>query len=377
MKILMHFVDWNYTPERKRLNTYGAIGYYRIVKVAEQIKGHEVKIIGKELLHFGKNMVEQWDNIFKDYDVFWTNYFSGDKNQAMMIYHAQKHGKKIVIDLDDNYFDVPKTNLLYDRFKEGKSERAFMSTMLSFVDCITVSTEPLKEKVKEHIKKVHNIDKPVFVIANHNDKKDWNFSIAPKEKAKIVIGYAGSNSHKDDLIMVMPAIAEIMKKYKNVYFDLIGAIAKNDIKDYFKGSGMTDECLMRINLKPATSTFKEFPQYLCEQGWDIGICPLVDTDFTRSKSHIKWMEYAMAGITTVASKVYPYCMDVGDKKTIVDGETGFLCANDQWFDVLEKLVLDKDLRESVTKNAKEYVEEVWQYDNSDISRVVEDMLKNG
>ena len=64
MKILMNYSDWGSTPERKKQNTYGGVGYYRIVKVAEQIKDHEVTVVGKEILNFGNSLEEQWDTIF-------------------------------------------------------------------------------------------------------------------------------------------------------------------------------------------------------------------------------------------------------------------------------------------------------------------------
>lgn len=92
-KILMNFADYMHNEDRKRLNTYGGIGYYRIIKPSENIVGHEVRVIGKEILHFGDSLEEQWDNVFKQYDIFWTSYFSNEIAGAAMIYYAQKNGK--------------------------------------------------------------------------------------------------------------------------------------------------------------------------------------------------------------------------------------------------------------------------------------------
>jgi glycosyltransferase involved in cell wall biosynthesis len=375
-KILFNFADWNHTPERKKQNTYGGVGYYRIIKVAEQLKDkYDVRVVGKEILHFGDTLEQQWDNVFKEYDVFWTTYFSDDKVGAAIFYHAQKHGKKVIIDLDDNYLDIPESNLIYDRFKEKKHERAFLSTILSFADAITVSTEPLKERIHTHIKHVHGIDKPIFVLPNMNDIKDWDFEPIVNNIDKVVIGYTGSNSHQDDLKMCLPAIAKLMKKYPNLYLEMIGSVPKDRVKETFGYAGFDDAGLERIKLLPATATFKEYPQYLSEQKWDIGICPLVDTAFTRSKSHIKWLEYSVFKLPTVASRVYPYFMQLKGRKTIVDGKTGLLARNNEWEAKLEKLITNPTLRKELGENAYNQVKDTWQYDKQLFLDTVDKMLK--
>jgi glycosyltransferase involved in cell wall biosynthesis len=372
MKILMNFSDYAHTPQRKKQNTYGGVGYYRIVKPSEQIKTHEVKVIGKEIIEFGDTLEEQWDNVFKQYDIYWTSYFSDPVVGSAIVYCAKKHGKKFIVDVDDNYLDVPETNLLYERFKKTKKDRAYLSTILSFADAITVSTEPLKERLQEHIKVTHGIDKPIYVIPNMNDVRDWAY--APVKKSKdVIIGYSGSNSHQDDLQMVLPAIKTVMEKYPNVRFQLLGTVEKDLIPTYFKG--FSDDCLDRIELVGATPTFREYPEWLSKQKWDMGIAPLVDTAFTRCKSHIKWMEYSMYKIPTIASRVYPYFMDIDGKKTIINNETGLLVRNHEWVPALCKLIEGKEERQRLGENAYNYVKENWQYKDSRIDDILSEMIK--
>ncbi|NBW09203.1 MAG: hypothetical protein EBR82_14385 [Caulobacteraceae bacterium] len=373
MKILMNFSDYTHTPERMEQNTYGGLGYYRIVKPSEQIKGHDVKLVGKEIKDFGTTLEEQWDNIFKEYDAYWTNYFCDDVAGAMIIYQARKHGKKLILDIDDNYFDIPESNLLYERFQSGKRERAMMTTILSFADIITTSTFPLKERLDEHFQLVQKLEKKIVVIPNLNDIKDWDFEPIEKDPKKIVIGYSGSNSHHDDLALVLPAVHKIMQKYDNVYFEMIGILDKKNAPVVFKNWDM--KLLDRVAMVGATPTFKEYPEWLSQRAWDIGIAPLVDTKFTRCKSSIKWLEYSMFKIPTCASRVYPYFIDVGGRKTIEDGKTGLLCRKDDWFKNLERLVIDKDLRIKLGQNAYEHVKENWQYKDSSITKVIGAMLE--
>ncbi len=80
---------------------------------------------------------------------------------------------------------------------------------------------------------------------------------------------------------------------------------------------------------------------------DIGIMPLPDTDFARMKGGYKLLQYFSAGIPCVASPV-------GINQTIVKpGENGFLAQSDEeWFEILEKLILDAQLRSILGKNGR-------------------------
>ncbi len=378
MKILAHYSDYDYTPERRKLDTFGPLGYYRIVAPAQQIDGHEVTIIGKKIGNFGTSLVDQWKDVFEQYDVFWTGYFADEKVASAMFYWAQRLGKKVIIDIDDNYYDIPQSNDLYERFKPGKRDRAMLGTVLSLADAITVSTYPLKEKVAQHIKLLHGIDKPIYVVPNCNDIKFWKQTVKPqKDDSKFVIGYSGSTSHEDDLRMVMPAIAKIMKKYPQVHLNIIGTISKDKVHRYFDKMGFSKEILdKRVWLGPAETIFKKLPEWLGQQPWDVGLAPLVDTPFTRCKSHIKWMEYSMFEIPTLASRVYPYFMPIKGKKIIEDGVTGMLARSNEWFDKLEMLILDEKLRKQLGKNAKKAVTKEWQYKDSNISETINKMLSD-
>lgn len=374
MKILAAFTDWNHTPERKRQNTYGAVGYYRIIKPTEQLKNHDVTVVGQQLSAYGTSLEDQWDKIFTEFDVFWTGYFSDARIAAAMFYYAQKHKKKVILDIDDNYLDVPESNLLYDRFKATKHDRAFLSATLSLADAITVSTIPLRERIDKHMKERHNIEKTFIHIPNMNDIADWQVAPVPLHQDRFVIGYSGSNSHKDDFAMVVPAVREVMKKHKHVWFEVLGLLAMDDLKNYLLG--FDDDMLMRTALVGATPTFRQYPEWLAERPWNVGIAPLVDTAFTRSKSHIKWMEYSMVNMPVVASRVYPYLMPTFGRDTIIDGHSGVLCDKNQWYEVLDDMVQHYDRYKPLATNAYEQIEQHWQYKDSGLTEILDKALSS-
>lgn len=374
MKILKLHNDWNRTEETKKNNSYGGCGYYRTLKVAEQLSPeHEVTVWGREWSDTAKEYatVENfYDSIFSQYDIVWTHYTDNEVLFSWMYVAAQKHDVKLVMDIDDNFFDVHKSNPAYKAISKGKRRKYTLATILAHCDALTVSTIPLKEKLVEHIKTVHNIDIPVFVVPNYNDVTDWNFP-PTKRGENVTIGYMGSVSHDDDFFMVMPAIKTILEKYPKVVFQLMGQFTHTKAHKVFKG--WSNELKDRVYMINPTSQFSDFPFWLSLQPWDIGIAPLIESDFNKCKSHIKWMEYSMFGITTVASKVYPYYKDILGKETIVDGETGLLCKEGEWVEKLSKLIDNKELREKLAKNAYDTIVKNWQYKDAKqhILKVVE------
>ncbi len=370
-KILFYYSDYGANVIRRERDAYGGVGYYRIIKPSQMVKGHEVTVVGQKLTKKGERPERRWERIFKEYDVFWASYFSDPKEASAMFCMRDKYKKKVVIDCDDNFLDVHESHPLYDKLKNGKRDKAFMATILSFADVITVSTEPLKQRFIKHFKDVHNLEKKIVIIPNMNDINEWNFPITPKNEDKIVIGYSGSNSHQDDLAMFMPELMKIMRKYKNVYFESIGSIGKSDLH-LFK-EFLPDE-MNRCDLMPSTWTFQEYPEMLSTMKWDIAVAPLVDSAFTRCKSHIKFLEMSSIKTPIIASRVYPYFVDIKGRKIIEHNKTGLLVKPSEWFSAMEELILNKQKRIDLGEAAYKHVTDNWQYKDSDMSSVINEIL---
>lgn len=371
-RILFYRNDHSANVNRKLEDGFGGVGYYRIVQPFKRLQGHWKNIVGMDLTKKGESRDKRWDRIFKENDVFWCSYFYDAEEASSMYYHRDKYKKKVVIDLDDDYLSIFPSHPLYDVMKETKRSRAFCSTIISFADVIVVSTDPLKQRIQEHMKKVYGLDKKVMVIPNMNDKNDWKYKPAKKNKDKIVIGYTGSYSHDDDLKMVFPAIAKIMDKYPNVYFESLGAVGNENLQLY---NIFSKEAKLRCDILPSTWTFGAYPKHLASMKWDIGLAPLVDASFQRSKSPIKFFEYSMYKIPTIASKVYPYYVPAFDRDIIINEETGLLCKPSEWFDALERLILDKKLREQLGENAYNHICEEWQYDDGHFSDALDKVIE--
>jgi len=261
---------------------------------------------------------------------------------------ARERGIKCIYDLDDDLFNLPEKFSIPYQFFGRKDVRETIGLFLASVDAVTVSTVFLAQQVAKLT------SKPIFVLPNSLDVEQNNYAFTErlllrteKKDDEINIMWFASGSHNLDMPIIVNPINKIMDKHKNVHLTLMGVFEKEAIE----------------------LVAKEHPDRVHIEGWneinvlpmsmvdcDIGIAPLEDNLFNRSKSNVKFLHYSCLGIPTVASKLEPY-------ESIVDGSTGFLASNeDEWFDRLDKLVQDQALRDSLGFRARMQV--IKQYDIS-------------
>ena len=82
-----------------------------------------------------------------------------------------------------------------------------------------------------------------------------------------------------------------------------------------------------------------------------GIMPLPDEPFARGKSAYKLIQYAGAGLPSLASPVGE------NTRVILPGKTGFLCSSpEEWVNALDALIRSKELRNTMGRNAREEAE---------------------
>lgn len=363
IRVALVGTDWTSNDERRAKNAHSGVTYYRLIKPLLELgdENYEFTYHGSDLLDEaqGKSTVQFWEDFVGRYDFFIIKHVDNPEAASNLIFFVHRQGKKIVIDFDDNLFELKPDQPGYKYYKPGEKNRAVVSALISFVDGIFVSTQPLHDYYKKHLKEVHNVEVPIFILPNYNDKSEWQFTPVEKHDDKLVIGWLGSTTHFADLKITLRAIEKIMKEYSNVEFNLMGGITHADAPKLF--DGISNKILNRIFISGGTQSWDGYPELLSKQPWDIAIAPLTDDEFNRGKSHIKWMEYAMYKIPCVASKVYPYYMPILGQDTIIDGETGILCERKDWYTKLKMLIEDEDLRIKIGEQAHDYVTKNLQY----------------
>jgi glycosyltransferase involved in cell wall biosynthesis len=235
---------------------------------------------------------------------------------------------RLVFEIDDNLLDHTDVKL------QTKNNIRLLARN---ADLVVVSTSRLRERLLR-------LNPCVAVIPNTLPRsllKDVPHPSAVTDM--ITIGYMGTATHQKDFNMIKLPLLQLLYKYSDrVRLEIVGALSD------------TSDLNMLPNTKilnpDKSSRYDEFwPWMRANLHWDFGLAPLKTDSFTICKSDIKFLDYAALGISGVFSR-HPAYMD-----TVVDGINGLLAYDtpQAWFGVMERLVLDGDLRERMARSAFE------------------------
>lgn len=259
---------------------------------------------------------------------------------------CRKAGKIIVSDYDDDPFTCDPMNPYYrwigveewshpefgDVWKDGMigadgsewfnleknvNRRDMLRAAFKNSDLVTCTTPELQEVFKK-------INPNTVVLPNYIDMDAY---VRPEfVKRKIRIGWQGGVSHYRDLHFILPVLERVAKNpdVELVYF--------GDTIRFEKLLGKHPWLQMHGFVNHET-----YPYKMSLMNLDIGICPLVDNEFNRRKSAIKYFEYTAIGAATVASNIPPY------SPVIEHGKNGILVEEDPkaWEDALLSLVTNR------------------------------------
>lgn len=159
-------------------------------------------------------------------------------------------------------------------------------------------------------------------------------SVVSQAIKPVRIVWIGSPSTVQYLKVVEPALQQLAKSHTFV-FRVIGGTG-------FKAPGVVVE----------EHQWQEDREVELLSECDIGIMPLVDSPFERGKCGYKLIQYMACGLPVVASPV-------GVNADIVQcGENGFLASSqNDWFQALEKLILNASLRQQLGQHGRKCVEQ--------------------
>ena len=251
-------------------------------------------------------------------------------------------GKKVLFDIDDLLWNIPKSNVAYKSWTKVMLNN--MNSIISKCDAVITSTEPLSKYIKSRYN-----DK-VYVIRNLVED---NF-INKVKNDKIKIMFSGSITHSGDFDSgVIHALKHILSKYDIELF-FVGYIP-----DEFNETKYSD----KVRFVKGVDINKYIPT-LQSINPDIAIAPLVDNYFNICKSNLKFLENTIAGAVSICSDIYPY------STSIIDGETGFLCkTSKEWIRAFENYINNPNLVEMVYKNSVSTIKDKYTWNNKNIDEV--------
>ena len=258
--------------------------------------------------------------------------------------HAQ--GAKVVYEADDIVIGVGgKDRKELMDLTEEETEQT--KETIGKCDLVTVTTEVLADHYR-------NFNKNVVVLPNYMDFDWWNKPWKPENTGQLRLGWAGSLSHREDLIFMAPIIKDILDEFPFVKFVYCGAGGKK---------GIYGEDLFADIPENRREYYQGVPlEFWAEKskslGIDIGIAPLLDDSFNSGKSNIKYFEYSANGVPGVYADTVVY------NTTITNGVNGFLAKTaEEWKTAITRLILDASVREMIANEAQKDIFKNWDIEN--------------
>lgn len=313
-----------------------ASSHLRVRQWVEAMKerGHDATFHGDALLD-----LSTIDRKFEGCDVVVYGR-THDINRIVALHAGRKvHGFKIVVDTDDYVDDIPKSNFASAYFNNATGLIRMSHGQYRDADAVTVSTPYLLDKIA-----VHN--ERSYLVPNCIDSGIWN-GVSKRRKEErhrndIRIAWSGGGGHYDDLLIVKKALLRIVADHYNVKL-----IFGNFVPDW--AARLPWNRVFFIPLVP----YAVFPRLLTWLCVDIGIAPLAANEFNRCKSHVKYIDNAMAGVVGVYQRIEAY-------ETVTDGVTGLLAGDpDEWYEKINLLVEQAEMRRYVGAAARRDVLARW------------------
>lgn len=289
-----------------------ACGYYRVRLPFDELAKH-----GHEVQH--ARMAEAFD---ESWPVMVAQRFGFPGFELAWLKLFRKH--TMIWETDDDLWSVDPVN--------KRAYKIFTPDFLKGLE-FCVRTARVVTVTNAHLaERMARFNPNVRIIPNMID------SALPKmqrvRRDRVTVGWAGGDSHRRDLRYLIAPLHRIVNT-TDADVHTIGQDFSNTLRlpeGRHRHSGWEEKLI----------------KYYSTIDFDIGLAPLEDTTFTRSKSYIKALEYGALGIPVIASNVGPY------REYVEDGVTGFLVSKEsEWIDRIRLLIEDPDLRESMGAAAKE------------------------
>ena len=260
---------------------------------------------------------------------------------AQILEAVHRSGARLIYAIDDNFLDLPASVASWFT----PQHRHIVEFFLSQADGVIVTTEGLRQRFEPYNHNIvvmpHALDERLLV-PRRRTWREIRFG-----HSRIVIGYMGTFSHDDDLLMILPALHAVKKRYADrIEFQIVGVAERAETHD-----ALHPLDARVIPLRPETVEYTRFMPWFMQLKWDIALAPLSDSPFTRCKSDIKFLDYSALGAAGIYSRVPAY------ESTVRHRETGWLTENtsEAWRIALETLLTNKELRTTLAQAASHYL----------------------
>jgi len=274
----------------------------------------------------------EYDTIFVQRFHEWDAYY--------VLERLKKAGKRIVYDIDDDLFSIPRENPAANVIRKDQQFAALETMRLA--NTVIAATPVLKQRLEQDI----GVKGKIVVVPNALDLANMTptpMCGSPDGVKRIF--WQGGTTHAEDWSVCLFAIERVMLETADVRLTLLGFLPPL-VMDMIQRHGWQGRVEHMGFSEPET-----YYQMVKHVRAEVGIAPLIDNRFNQAKSELKFVENSVIGMPTVASRVAPY------ENAIKHGQSGYLVSTpDEWYSALMALLSDETKRKAMLAEARKYIE---------------------
>lgn len=237
-------------------------------------------------------------------------------------------GKVTVFEANDYFFDLQPWNPIAAGWRDRTVQELYRQ-LLVHADGVQTSSESLAERWRRFGAR------EIAVFRNHLPQIE---PLPATPRRPITIGWAGSPGHFADWFAVVPHLSAWLERHPNTHL----AVMCNEL-----ARGFFSLPASRYQFTPFGS-LQDYLRFLTTL--DIGLAPLLPTEYNRCRSDVKFLEYASQGVVGIYADLDPY------RSSVIHGETGLIYQTpNEMIACLDLLLENEELRHRLRSNAHQYV----------------------
>ena len=247
-----------------------------------------------------------------------------------LIHQRRQLGRPSLCEVNDYLPDVQAWNPAHASWSDRRALFCF-DQLIRKCDGTQVTTEALGQRLADRARRI-------AVLPNQLEElpplRAFPAPAPPSAERPLVIGWGGSFGHREDLRSIAPALIAWLQRQQHVRFEL-----------------MSDPVLAEPFAALDADRFGflmagTLPQYLdWLEGLDIGLAPLLPTEFNRCRSDVKFLEYASRSLVPVLQNLDPYRHLAGSGAALLFDDPDDLIRQ------LDRLVAEPALRQTIASTA--------------------------
>ena len=254
--------------------------------------------------------------------------FINDWELLSLCQRRREAGLITIFEANDNFFDLQPWSPIGEAWLDRTVQELYLKWLVT-ADGVQTSTEDLARRWRERGAT------EVAVFPNQLVAID---PLPEVPDRPLTIGWGGSPGHFADWYQLAPLLTKWLAAHPDVHL----SVMTHELAHSF------------VQLEPHRYHFTRFGslsdyvQFL--RSLDIGLAPLIPTDYNRGRSDVKFLEYASQGVAGIYADLEPY------QSSVVHGVTGLLSQSpEQMIEHLESLRTDPAFRVRIRQQAYEDV----------------------